>query len=57
MKADAEIPDGPIEMSFGGVRNPRSFEPTDIIKLASYDNQNNDVGAGAVDNIQMSKPG
>jgi hypothetical protein len=50
-----------MELSFGGIRNPRSFEPTGVFNISTFDAQRtanqigNAVGAGSIDNIKMNQ--
>jgi hypothetical protein len=45
-----------VEISFGGILNPRSFQPSDIFLANTYDSTGNDVGGGKIDNIRMNTP-
>jgi len=48
---------GDYAIDFGGARNPRSFEATQVFEMRSTDAQNNPVGEGSLDNIRMNKEG
>jgi hypothetical protein len=46
VKADAKIPSGDLTISFGGIQNPRSFQPTELFNASTFDGQDNVVGEG-----------
>ena len=53
--AASQVPAGDITISFGGVRNPKSFEATDVFIMNSTDIDGNKVGDGSIDNIKMTE--
>lgn len=59
LKASAQVPAGPIEITFGGVKNPRSFKPTGLFEVKTFDAAAppNVVASGETDNIAMTKAG
>jgi len=57
MKANAQLAAGPFEITFGGVKNPRSFKPTDLFEINSFDKAGNVVATGTTDNIAMTTAG
>ena len=54
--ATSQIAAGNIKISFGGIRNPKSYTPTDVFILNSTDALGNKVGDGSIDNIRMTVP-
>jgi len=57
IKALAKIPAGDYVISIGGIRNSRSFEPSEVFEAISFDASGNVVGDGSIDNIQMTEAG
>jgi hypothetical protein len=59
LRANAKVPAGPIQITFGGVKNPRSFKPTGLFEIRTFDAAKppNVVATGEIDNIAMTKPG
>lgn len=56
LKATGRVGAGVIEVTFGGLRNPMSYQASDVFKLNSSDAEGFPVGRGSLDNILMSEP-
>jgi hypothetical protein len=56
LKAADKVAGGALTLTFGGVRNPVSYQPTDVFKMTSTDADGFAVGSGNLDNIVMSEP-
>ena len=54
-QATGTVAAGPVEITFGGVRNPSSFEPSGIFRIETFDQAGHPIGQGNIDYVQMSK--
>jgi len=49
-----KIEAGPKIVSIGGIRNPKSFDPTDVFEISSFKKEGQQVGRGILSNVRMN---
>lgn len=57
LTATEKVPVGDYQIEFGGLKNPRSFQPTGIFKVDTADKDGYAIASGSVDNIRMNDAG